>query len=221
MSLESVTALLLTKGLKLANELYMKETVDSVLRPRYDGLRYVISQKDKKYLVVTSETHQKVTEFANKKRIKLIEATRVLIGLGMLAHFNADPKDDPRYTSLMEMNRLMIENWQKNHPDQPIEETLGMQYWERMEADILRGIVFPDKKRRMPKGKEFTEPEITSNSRGSGLKDLLGLGLLFGGGWIIADYQKLKKENEELRRIIGGKVTPVDKHVKPSDCSQT
>jgi hypothetical protein len=113
---------------------------------------------DKKYLVVSPEIHKKVSEFAKKKKIKLIEATHYLLGLGMLAHFSTDPRDDSRYASLTEINRLIIENWRKNHPDQSLEETLGPQFQERMEADIFRDIVFPDKQRRMPKGKNSLSP---------------------------------------------------------------
>jgi hypothetical protein len=40
----------------------------------------------------------------------------------------------------------------------------------------------------------------------------LGLGLAFGGCWLITDYLKLKKENEELRWISEGKMTPNDKY---------
>jgi hypothetical protein len=80
-SLAAITESFLSKGLKRANELYMKEAIDDMLRLRTDGLRYIISRQDKKkYLVVSPEIHSKVTEFARNRKIKLIEATRNLIG---------------------------------------------------------------------------------------------------------------------------------------------
>jgi hypothetical protein len=56
----------------------------------------------KKYMVVSTEIHNMTTAFARNRKIKLTEATRILIGLGMLAQFIADPRDNPRIKNRME-----------------------------------------------------------------------------------------------------------------------
>jgi len=211
MPLAEVTDQFLSLGLNRANELYMKEVIENTLRPRPDGLRYVISRQDKKYLVVSPVIHGKVTEFARKKKIKLIEATRTLFGLGIIAHFEADPRDNPIFRSKMEIRRLLTENWQKRHPDTSLEKVLGPGYPEKMEADVLRDIAFPDKK---PATSKQHGSEIYNKSRHKdlGLRDILDLALIFGGGWLLAENIKLRKENEELRRIIAGVAITDEKH---------
>ena len=92
MPLKVITDQFLSLGLNRANKLYMKELIEDILRPRPDGLQYVIRRRDKKYVVVSPKIHGKVTEFARKKKIKLINATRILIGLGMMTHFSAYPR---------------------------------------------------------------------------------------------------------------------------------
>ncbi len=211
-SLVDITERLLSLGIKRSNELYMKEAIRDMMRPRPDGLKYVISQQDKKYLVVSQKTHNKVTEFARKRKIKLIDATRYLLGLGLWAHFNADPRDDPQYASLMEINQLIVERWQKNHPGKSVEEVLGPKYRERMEADVLRKIAFLYKEKLLtPKRKRSRLPDKTRGMNSS-LRDLLELALIFGGSFLLVENIRLRKENEELRRLIAGGKTMEEKH---------
>lgn len=210
--LAAITEHLLSLGLKRANELYMKEAIDDIIRPRPDGLRFIISGQDKKYLVVSPEIHNMVTEFARKSKIKLIDATRNLVGLGMLAHFRADPRDDPQYASMMEINRLIIEQWQKSNPGKSIKKVFGPRYWGKMEADVLRNIAFPGKKRPAASKKQRSEPPPKSRNKDSGLRDLLDLALIFGGGLLLVDNIRLRKENEELRRMIAREATTGEKH---------
>jgi hypothetical protein len=212
MPLKVITDQFLTLGLIRADEVYMKEVVEDSLRPRHDGLRYVISRQDKKYLVVSPGIHDKVTKFARKKKIKLIEATRILIGLGIMAHFSADPRDNPLFESEMEIFRLITENWQKRHPDKPLEKILGPRYREKMEADVLRDIAFPPKEK--PTSPQIHRPELSQKSRdkSSGLRDIMDLALIFGSGLLLAENLKLKKENQELHRMIAGNVKNSEKH---------
>jgi hypothetical protein len=216
-SLAAITEHFLSLGLKRANELYMKEVIDDILRPRTDGLQYVISRQDKKYLVVSLEIHSKVTEFGRKRKLKLIEATRILIWLGMLAHFNVDPRNDPKYTSMMEISRLIIEQWQKNNPDKSIEKVLGPRYWRKMEADVLRDITFPGKKQSAASKQQRSEPTRKSRDKYSGLRDLVDLALIISGGFLLGENIKLKRENEELRRMIAGETTTGEKHNRPEN----
>jgi len=216
-SLAAITEHFLSLGLKRANELYMKEVIDDILRTRPDGLRYVISRHDKKYLVVSLEIHSKVTEFARKRKIKLIEATRNLAWLGMLAHFNVDPRNDPKYASRMEIFRLVIEKWQKDNPGKSIKKVFGPRYWRKMEADVLRNIAFPGKKRPVASKRQRSEPPRKSRNKDSGLRGLVDLALILGGGVLLAENMKLKRENEELRRMMGGEATTGEKHNRPED----
>jgi hypothetical protein len=211
-TLGDITEHLLLLGIKRSKELYMKEVIRDLMRPRPDGLKYVISQPEKKYLVVSQKTHNKVTEFARKRKIKLIDATRYLLGFGILAHFNADPRKDPQYTSLMEINQLIIERWQKNNPGKSIEKVFGPLYREKMEADILQKISFPIKEKPSTPKRQRSKLPNKTHSMDLGLRDLIELALIFGGSFLLVENMKLRNENQELRRLIAGGTTKDGKH---------
>lgn len=116
--------------------------MNELLRPRVDGLKFLISKHEKSYLVVSPDIHQMVTQFAREWNIKLIEVTRNLVLLGMWAYFNTDPRDNPEYDSRMKISQLIIEYWQQNYPEEYLEQKLGPNCREKLEADVLHDIVF-------------------------------------------------------------------------------
>lgn len=140
--LKAVTERFLILGMKRANERYLSDMMNELLRPRPDGLRFLISKNDKSYLVVSPDIHQMVTQCARDWKIKQIEATRNLVLLGMRAYFNTEPRDNPEYDSRMKISQLIIEHWQQNYPEEYLEQKLGPNCREKLEADVLHDIVF-------------------------------------------------------------------------------
>ena len=136
-SLFDVTESILSQGLKSARERYLKDVVESSLRPRNDGLRYAISQQEKAYLVVSPELHEEITEFARKKNIKLIRATRFIIGMGLWAETSNDPRNTSEYRVRMEIFRTKLEEWRKRHPGESLEEAFGPGFLTKKEAEKL------------------------------------------------------------------------------------
>jgi hypothetical protein len=200
--LKTITEHFLILGMNIANELYMKDMMNELLHPRIDGLKFLISKNDKSYLVGSPDIHQMVTQCARDWKIKLIEATRNLVLLGMWAYFNTDPRDNPEYDSRMKISQSIIEHWQKKHPDKSLEQEFGSDYRKKMEADVLRDIVFSGKRHTTISKQQPPRPSDEHDDMKLSIRDLFDLSLFFGGSWLLSENERLRTENEELRKII-------------------
>ena len=113
-SLMSLTDTVLSLGLERAGKYYMKDLMEDTLRKRPDGLKYVISREEKKYLVVSLAIHRRVKEFADLKKLKLLDATRILIWLGIWALKGVNPEDSSEYRLRQKLNRVLAKEWNKH-----------------------------------------------------------------------------------------------------------
>jgi len=78
---------------------------------RASELKYVISQENKKYLVVHPDVHAAVVRYAKKKKLKMTEATWRLIGIGMKLEYWGE---DPRAKKLLGLSDRLKETRSQN-----------------------------------------------------------------------------------------------------------
>jgi hypothetical protein len=190
-SLMSLTDTVLSLGLERAGKYYMKDLMEDTVRKRPDGLKYVISREEKKYLVVSLAIHRRVKEFADLKKLKLLDATRILIWLGIWALKGVNPEDSSEYRLRQKLNRVLIKEWNKHNPAQTMEDMLGPGVLERMDADALRKIMSSGRKRQtaFPGGRALTLPD----------KDLVAIPRDILNG-LLEENANLKRETKRLYR---------------------
>ena len=196
-SLKYVTEHLIAAGLEYAEDRQSRKQFTEVFTNKLPGFQYVISRHDKKYLVVSVDTHRKVTVFAKKEGLKLTEATRCLIFMGLTYTIAGDPKQDPRFKQIMEINQMLIDNWEKRHGIS-VEQYYGPGLKKKMEEHALKVVRSQDFGNRTMK---YPRRHGASGSDAL-LRDVskpLYEGIV---SEVLEDNKRLKAENERLRSEV-------------------
>ena len=73
---------------------------------------------------------------------------------------------------------------------------------KKMEADVLRDIVFSGKRPATASKQQTPRPSDEHDDMKLSIRDLFDLSLFFGSSWLLSENERLKTENEELRKIV-------------------
>jgi len=196
-SLMYVTECLIADGLKYAEDRQLRKKFTEVFMQKLPGFQYVISRHDKKYLVVSVDTHQRVKVFAWKEGLKLTEATYCLVLMGLIYAIEGDPKQDLQFKKIMEINQMVIDNWEKQHGISA-EQYFGTGLKKKMEEHALKMIRGQDHGNRSVKYPR----RYDASSSNTFLRDIMKQ--LYKGivSEVLEDNKRLKAENKRLRRIL-------------------
>lgn len=196
-SLKYVTEHLIAAGLKYAVDRQSRKKFTEVFMQKLPGFQYVISQGDKKYLVVSVDTHQRVKVFARKEGLKLTEATRCLIFMGLTYTIAGDPKQDPRFKQVMEISQILIDHWGKQRGIS-LEQYYGPGLKKKVEdhaLKVVRGQNYGNRTMKYP-------TRYNASSSDALLRDIskpLYEGIV---SEVLEDNKRLKAENERLRSEV-------------------
>jgi len=196
-SLKYFTEHLIAAGLEYAKDPQLRKQFTEVFLQKLPGFQYVISQGDKKYLVVSVDTHQRVEVFAGKEGLKLTEATICLIFMGLAYTITGDPKQDPRFKQIMEISQMLVDNWEKQHGIS-VEQYYGpglKKKGEEHALNVVRGQAYGNRTMKYPR-------RYGASSSYALLRDVskpLYEGIV---SEVLEDNKRLKAENERLRRMM-------------------
>jgi len=196
-SLKYVTEHLIAAGLKYAVDRQSRKKFTEVFLQKLPGFQYVIGQGDKKYLVVSVDTHQRVKVFARKEGLKLTEATRCLIFMGLTYNIAGDPKQDPRFKQIMEISQILVNHWEKQHSIS-LEQYYGPGLKKKMEEHalkVVRGQDFGNRTMKYPRRHGASSSDALLRDVSKPLYE----GIV---SEVLKDNKRLKAENERLRRTV-------------------
>lgn len=196
-SLKYVTEHLIAAGLEYAEDRQLRKQFTEVFLQKLPGFQYVISQGDKKYVVVGVDTHREVAVFARREGLKLTEATRCLIFMGLTYTIAGDPKQDPRFKQIMEISQMLVDNWEKQHGIS-VEQYYGPGLKKKVEEHALkmvRGQDFGNRTMKYPRRHGASSSDTLLRDVSKPLYEKIV-------SKVLEDNKRLKAENERLRRMV-------------------
>ena len=198
MTISAITQNLIDIGLRYEDEAHRRE-INATLFKRPPNIKYVVSRPEKTYLSISDDVYQKVKAYAQKKGLKLIEASWRLLAIGFQYDFGGDPRLHPAFLHLKEIQQLITDNIRKKKSNIADEYLSDPETWA---IDKIDEIDYPRQRRIIQRRRDGLLSKINKLERQKKLSE----DLLFG---MFKMIQALSSENAALKQKLKQQVLPI------------
>jgi hypothetical protein len=191
LTISAITQNLIDIGLRYEEEAHRRK-INAAIFQRPPNIKYVVSRSEKTYLSVPDNVYQKVKAYAQKRDLKLIEASWRLIAIGLQYDFGGDPKLNPAFLHLKEIQQIIKDNIRKKKSNIAEEYLIDPEIWAIDKADEID---YTRRQRLTQQRREGLLSKINILEKQKKLREDLLVGMF-------KKMQALSVENDELKQKL-------------------